>query len=202
LNPSYEPPQLLQRFRSARVPGPWTGILASTGAMLRDTAATGAVADWVLYRPRRGFAPDPVHGHAGSYDAIRTYLWIGMLPEEDPIRAELAGRLGALLDQLHATGRVPERIDVRSLHGQGNGPPGFAAALLPLARARADDAAVRALETRLSGALRGDLYGDPPAYYDQNLALFGRGFVDGRYRFGADGALQPAWETQCLGRAR
>ena len=202
LNPSYQPPQVLQRFRAARVPGPWTGILASTVAMLRDTAATGAVADWVLYRPRRGFSPDPVHGRTGSYDAIRTYLWIGMLPEEDPARRELLGRLGALLEQLHATGRLPERIDVRSLHGQGDAPPGFAAALLPLARARGDDPAVRALEERLAAALRGDLYGEPPAYYDQNLALFGRGFADGRYRFGADGALLPAWETQCLGRAR
>ena len=50
--------------------------------------------------------------------------------------------------------------------------------------------------------MRNDLYGEPPAYYDQNLALFGRGFVEGRFRFGADGALLTAWETRCLGRAR
>jgi len=202
LNPSYQPPQLLQRFRSARVPGPWIGILASAARMLRETAPAGVVADWVLYRPRRGFAVDPVHGRTGSYDAIRAYLWAGMLPEDEPARNELAGALGGLLEQLARTGRVPERIDTRSLHARGDAPPGFAAALLPLARARNDEAASRALQQRLSAAMRNDLYGEPPAYYDQNLALFGRGFVEGRFRFGADGALLTAWETRCLGRAR
>jgi endoglucanase len=202
LNPSYEPFQLLQRFRATRVPGPWTGILASTARMLRETAPSGVVADWVLYRSRRGFAPDPVHGRAGSYDAIRTYLWAGMLAEDDPVRDELARALGGLLAQVARSGRVPERIDALSLHVRGDGPPGFAAALLPLARARNDAAAGRALEQRLSAAMRNDLYGEPPAYYDQNLALFGRGFVEGRFRFGADGALLTAWGTRCLGRAR
>ena len=56
LNPSYQPPQLLRRFASLGVPGPWEGILASSLRTLRETARNGAVADWVLYRPRRGFA--------------------------------------------------------------------------------------------------------------------------------------------------
>jgi endoglucanase len=202
LNPSYQPPQLLHRFRAVDVPGPWSGILASTVVMLRATAPSGAVADWVLYRARRGFAPDPVHGRTGSYDAIRTYLWVGMLADEDPDRRELTGALGGLLEQFARTGRVPERIDVRTLHGQGEAPPGFAAALLPLARARGDQAAARALEERVASAVRDDLVGSPPAYYDQNLTLFGRGFAEGRFRFRADGALVPSWETQCLGRAR
>jgi endoglucanase len=202
LNPSYQPPQLLRRFSAAEVPGPWDGILASTHAMLRATASDGAVADWVLYRPRRGFAPDPVHGRSGGYDAIRTYLWVGMLSEEDPDRRDLAAALGALLDQFARTGRVPERIDVRTLRGHGEAPPGFAAALLPLARARGNEGAARALEERVARALHDGLLGMPPTYYDQNLALFGRGFAEGRFRFRADGSLAPSWETQCLGRAR
>jgi len=202
LNPSYQPPQLLRRFGAAEVPGPWSGILASTATMLRATATAGAVADWVVYRARHGFLPDPVHGRIGSYDAIRTYLWVGMLSEEDPDRRDLAAGLGALLEQLARTGRVPERIDARSLRVQGEAPAGFAAALLPLARARGDDAAARALEERVARAVHDGLVGKPPAYYDQNLALFGRGFAEGRFRFRADGSLAPSWETQCLGRAR
>jgi endoglucanase len=197
LNPSYLPPQLLRRFASARMPGPWPAVLESTTRMLRETAPKGAVADWVLYRARRGFAPDTLHGRTGSYDAIRTYLWIGMLPDGDPLRRELDANAGALLRALAETGRVPERIDVRSLRAEGHAPVGFAAALLPLARSRGDTQLALALEDRIAGASRNDLFGDPPTYYDQNLVLFGRGFVEGRYRFGTDGGLIPAWGTSC-----
>ena len=34
---------------------------------------------------------------------------------------------------------------------------------------------------------------DAPAYYAQMLTLFGRGWAEGRYRFAADGRLQPRW---------
>ena len=86
------------------------------------------------------------------------------------------------------------------LHGRprGDAPPGFYAALLPIA----PPAARAELERHLATAQRDGLYGDPPAYYDQNLALFARGFLESRFRFREDGALAPAWETRCLGRAR
>jgi len=37
------------------------------------------------------------------------------------------------------------------------------------------------------------LYGKDVAYYDQNLALFATGFLDGRFRFGANGELKVEW---------
>ena len=55
---------------------------------------------------------------------------------------------------------------------RGDGPIGFYAALLPLARVRGDSAAAAAIERRISSAGRDGLYGDPPAYYDQNLVLW------------------------------
>lgn len=189
LNPSYQPPQLLRRFIATGAPGPWAGVLTSSLRMLRETAPEGAVADWVVYRPRHGFAPDTVHGRTGSYDAIRAYLWAGMLAD-----ASLGGTLTALLSQSNA---LPERIDVLSLRGHGKAPVGFYAALLPLARARGDAQAERLLEERIKAAGKDGLYGDPPAYYDQNLILFARGFVDGLYRFAEDGSLVPAWEARC-----
>ena len=192
LNPSYQPPQLLRRFAAAGVPGPWTAVLASALRMLRDTAPEGAVADWVLYRPKRGFSPDPVHGRTGSYDAIRAYLWAGMLPGDAPGDA-----LGALLAQVGQGQPLPETIDVLSLRGHGQAPVGFYGALLPLARARGDAQAARRLEEHIAAAQKDGLYGQPPAYYDQNLLLFARGFVDGLYQFSEDGALVPAWEARC-----
>jgi endoglucanase len=187
LNPSYEPPQLLRRFAAEDPGGPWGAILESTIRMLRETAPRGAVADWVFFGPARGFAFDPVKGRVGSYDAIRTYLWLGMLPESDGALRSLAP---ALLRAFEQDGVVPERIDVQSLHASGRGPVGFAAALLPLARAQRD--------ARTSDALAAAVASAPlDTYYDHNLVLFGNGFVEGRFRFGADGRLIPAWESPC-----
>lgn len=194
LNPSYVPPQVLRRL--AREGGPWGAVLASSVRMIRESAQKGVVADWVLYAPRRGFGADPVSGRTGSYDAIRSYLWVGMLPDGDPARGELEGATRGLLRVLAERGTLPERIDVRTLHGRGDAPVGFYAALLPLA-SETDPATARALEDRVSGAAKDGLYGDPPTYYDQNLVLFARGFLEGRYRFAPDGHLVTAWEGRC-----
>jgi endoglucanase len=199
LNPSYVPPQLLRRVAAAGVPGPWRAVLDSSARMLRETAGRGVVADWVAYAPRGGFRADPVSGRVGSYDAIRSYLWVGMLAEGDPLRRELAPAVDGLLRVLSERGALPEKIDVRTLRGDGRAPVGFYAALLPLA-GRADPAAAARLRERVASAAKDGLFGDPPTYYDQNLVLFASGFVEGRYRFAPDGALQPEWEARCGAR--
>jgi endo-1,4-beta-D-glucanase Y len=186
LNPSYEPLQLLRRFASANVPGPWNGIAESSSRMLRTI---GSIApDWVLYDPRRGFVPDREKGRAGSYDAIRVYLWQGMEPK--PSGAPLLKLLPSL----------PETIEAGTLRSRGSAPIGFYGALLPAALF--DPQARSQIVERLDAADRNGLYGDPPRYFDQNLILFGRGFAEGRFHFLADGALAPAWERQCFGSAR
>jgi endoglucanase len=194
LNPSYVPPQLLRRL--AREGGPWSAVLASSVRMMRESARRGVVADWVLYQPRRGFASDPVSGRTGSYDAIRSYLWVGMLPEADPARRELEPATAGLLRVLAERGALPEKIDVRTLRGRGTAPVGFYAALLPLATS-ADPAVARALDERVTRAAKDGLFGDPPTYYDQNLVLFARGFMEDRFRFAPDGSLVVAWEGRC-----
>ena len=192
INPSYAPPPLLRRF--AHLGRPWEQVERSSLRFLQLFAAGGAAPDWA-FAARGQLSPDPVTGRTGSYDAIRVYLWVGMMPERDD---RIAGIGGALLRSFESTGRLPERLDARTLRAEGEAPPGFYAALLPLSPAEARPA----LERRLSAARSGGLYGSPPAYYDQNLALFAQGFLESRYRFGSDGSLIPAWETRCLGRAR
>src|SRR6185437_12945475 len=96
-NPSYVPPELLRRLASADPAGPWEGALDSAVRMGKESSAHGLVADWVLYRAGRGFEPDPVKGPLGSYDAIRVYLWAGLLSSDDPLRSELAGATSGIL---------------------------------------------------------------------------------------------------------
>ncbi len=197
LNPSYVPPQVLRAAAAAQPDGPWREVLASALRILRDTAARGAYPDWVLYTPGGGFRRDPVKGAVGSYDAIRVYLWLGMLPPDDPARRVLRdGTRPGPLRVLDERGTLPERIDVASLKAAGQAPVGFYAALLPLASS-VDPGAVARLDGRVSAAAKDGLYGSPPAYYDQNLVLFARGFVEGRFRFASDGRLEPAWERAC-----
>jgi endoglucanase len=38
------------------------------------------------------------------------------------------------------------------------------------------------------------LYGSPPAYYDQNLALFSLAWSEDRYRLAGDGKLVVPWK--------
>jgi endoglucanase len=202
LNPSYVPPQVLRAAATAQPDGPWPAVLASATRMLLATARRGVFPDWVLYTARGGFSRDPVKGAVGSYDAIRVYLWLGMLPPGDPARSVLeggarAGPLRVLADR----GTLPERIDAASLRASGEAPVGFYAALLPLATA-VDRAAVARLDAHVGAAAKDGLYGSPPAYYDQNLVLFARGFVEGRFRFAADGRLEPAWGDACAASVR
>ncbi len=202
LNPSYVPPQVLRAVAEAQPGGPWRAVLASSLRMLRETARRGAFPDWTLYTAGRGFGRDPVKGAVGSYDAIRVYLWLGMLPAGDPAQRELRdGSRAALLRVLAERGTLPEKIDVASLQAHGQAPVGFYAALLPLATA-VDPAAVPRLDGRVSAAAKDGLFGSPPAYYDQNLVLFARGFLEGRFRFAANGELEPAWGTACAASAR
>ncbi len=201
LNPSYAPPQVLRRAAAAQPDGPWKAVLASALRTIRATARRGVVPDWVVYAQRGGFGTDPEKGPAGSYDAIRVYLWLGMLPPDDPALRDIAGVAGALLRVLDERGALPEKIDAKSLKGEGQAPVGFYAALLPAATSRAP-AAVPRLEGRLSAALKDGLYGGPPAYYDQNLVLFGRGFAEHRFEFAADGRLAPAWGDACSASRR
>jgi endoglucanase len=198
LNPSYLPPSLLRGLSSAAVPGPWEEVLRSSLRAVRETAPRGLVADWVVYRAGSGFGSDPVQGTVGSYDAIRSYLWAGMLHPEDADRMALLEATAGMLEQWRATGELPERIDVVSARPLGRrAPVGFAAALLPSAITTGDHDAVRALEDRVASAYADGLYGEPPTYYDQNLVLFGKGFGEGRFWFGPDGRLGTAWREQC-----
>jgi endoglucanase len=199
LNPSYVPPLLLYRAAAAQPEGPWREVLASSIRMVRESAPRGVVADWVLYRANRGFAADPIKGSIGSYDAIRVYLWVGMLSPADPVRRSLEHQTAGMLRLLEQRGTLPEKVDAASLEGRGQAPVGFYAALLPLAASR-DANAVPRLDARLKAALKDGLYGSPPAYYDQNLILFARGFAEGKFGFGAAGRLEPSWERACGAR--
>jgi len=199
LNPSYLALPLLRRLGSAGVPGPWNDVLANTVRLLRNvTSSDGFIADWVAYHRTQGFIIDPVSGKTGSYDAIRVYLWVALLSDADPYKAQLMGKLQGMYGMWKSEGRLPEKNDgVAFSEIVKVGPPGFYAALLPMAKDVGQDETFRRLRTMVKGFKLGSLYGAPATYYDQNLILFAEGFVDRRYRFNTDGTLEPRWDRPC-----
>ncbi|MFC0665501.1 cellulose synthase complex periplasmic endoglucanase BcsZ [Azotobacter chroococcum] len=190
LNPSYLPPQLLRRFAASDAR--WAEVAIGGLRLLREGAPLGLAPDWLLWRHEQGWAADPKSGSRGSYDAIRVYLWVGMLGEGAPERAGLQRHFAPMAELTARLGAPPENVDTTSGKTSGSGPAGFSAALLPLLAASEQHTALQQQRDRL--------HRHPPRrknYYNRVLALFGMGWDERRYRFDADGRLLPSWEDAC-----
>jgi endoglucanase len=132
----------------------------------------------------------------GSYDAIRVYLWAGMTDGKGEARAQILNALPAMSVYLANHDAPPQMVSDQGIPLAQDGPVGFSAAVLPYLRAFPDHSSVSAKQTVRMSEQRDQstgLYGKDTAYYDQNLALFATGYLDGRFRFGASGELNVEW---------
>lgn len=188
INPSYLPLPLLRRFASVDRTGPWQALAGNTVRMLQQSSPHGFAPDWTAWQAGR-FVADPVNGAVGSYDAIRCYAWAGMTAPRDPLFRPQLVALSGPLQRLRSGATMWEKVDTRTGQGQGEGNYGFRAALLPYLMAQGEKALAATLLASLPSAEQ--QRADEPAYYSQMLALFGRGWAEGRWRFAADGRLQP-----------
>lgn len=190
LNPSYAPLQLMQRMAALYPKSQWQAMPAASADLVARSAPLGFAPEWAIYDARRGFQPDPgTHGE-GSFNAIRVYLWAGMLAADDPRRAALVKRFAPMTAYVVANDVPPATADAQGGTAADAGPDGFSAALLPLLRAAGQ--ADAADKQRLRLVARRTLDRDDN-YYDQVLALFGLGWDDGQYAFDRDGMLLPRW---------
>jgi endo-1,4-beta-D-glucanase Y len=192
LSASYAPLQVLRALGRVGDPSLWTAVLDSSRRVIMGSAPRGYASDWIVYRESQGFSVDTVSHGAGSYNAIRVYLWAGMLADDDPEANRLARQLQPMVAA--AAHRLPpESIDTTTLEMQGEAPVGFLAALLPLlVRLRYTDV-VESYHKRIeAGALK-----DNQHYYSDALTLFGLGWLEGRYRFDRHGDLRVRWSGSC-----
>jgi endoglucanase len=197
LNPSYMPLQLLRYFQQADPTGPWSEVTENTLRMLGAVTPKGFAPDWCAWsQDSRGFVADPQKGAAGSYDAIRVYLWAGMLSDKDPARKMLLLSLRGPGQLLADHQPVPEYVDTTSGAVRGMAPLGFSGAMLPYLKALGATDALAAQVARVPGG-RGAPPVAPLPYYEQCLLLFGQAWLDGRYEFGRNGQLQTSWRTLC-----
>ena len=195
LNPSYVPLQVMRRFMLALPQASeWKALLASSARLINETAPKGYSPDWVEYHAKGGFGPDAQTHAESAYNAIRVYLWAGMLAGDDPLRASTLATFKPLADFVGAQGFPPERVDTTTgTPGPNEGNGGFSAAVAPyLAALGRNDLANAQAERSRTLAQK-----SPPGYYSSVLMLFGLGYLDGLYHFDAQGRVAPAWTSAC-----
>ncbi|HBY4508355.1 TPA: UDP-forming cellulose synthase catalytic subunit [Klebsiella pneumoniae] len=186
-NPSYLPPQLATYF--VRFGAPWPALRDSNLRLLLETAPKGFTPDWVRYEKGKGWQLKTEKPPIGSYDAIRVYLWVGMLHDGDKQKARLLQRFTPMAAQTTKQGVPPEKVNIATGKTSGQGPVGFSAAMLPFLQ---DDEARSVQRQRVA-----DNYPGADAYYSAVLTLFGQGWDQHRFRFTASGELQPDWNQEC-----
>jgi endoglucanase len=195
LNPSYLPPQVLTGLAHEATRGPWLGLLQSTLKMMDAVTPQGLVPDWIALRPQQGFVLDKEVGVLGGYDAIRCYLWAGMLHGKDPARSALLARMKGMLALLEKNQVPPQRVDCTTgAPVDGAGPLGISAALLPFLQALGATGALEQQKRRIAAGNNGTP-GLPAIYYEQALGLFALGFLEQRFRFARDGKLVVATQV-------
>jgi endo-1,4-beta-D-glucanase Y len=191
LNASYSPVQVLRAIRQGNDPT-WKSVLQSSLRVIEASSPRGYASDWVSYRPLEGFISDSSTLGVGSYDAIRVYLWAGMLAEGDSEAAALRRRFEPMVAAAAQDG-PPEFIDTQTLAVRGSAQPGFLAALLPLLAHVKQSAALESYrKIVMTRALSDDQH-----YYSDALTLFGLGWLDGRYRFDRRGHIRVSWGESC-----
>jgi endo-1,4-beta-D-glucanase Y len=191
LNASYLPLQLLVGLGQLHPGGPWMQIAARTPTLVRGSAPHGFVSDWSSLTADASLSPSSI----GSYDAIRVYLWAGMLDPATPGRDALLEALPGMARHLRAHSVPPAKVKADAAIEDPKGPVGFSAALLPYLSALGEDSLESAQLSRVRSERNRDtgLYGRPARYYDQNLALFAIGFRERQLRFDAQGRLRLTW---------
>ncbi len=192
LSASYSPIQLLRAIGVQSDSPLWADVLQSSARVILGSAPHGYAADWIDYRAPEGFITDPGTNGVGSYNAIRVYLWAGMLADGDPRAAALTRQLEPMATRA-AEHPPPELIDANTLEAHGTAPVGFSAALLPLLAYFKHAAAVESYRKLVEA----EALADNQHYYSDVLSVFGLGWLEGRYRFDRQGHLQVRWTDTC-----
>lgn len=194
LNPSYLPLQVLLRLGHELPDGPWQQIASKVPDIVHGSAPSGFVCDWVEFRPGKGVIP----ASAGSFDAIRVYLWAGMLDPTTPHAADILKSIPGMGNYLHTSAVPPAKVNSDGSVIDLKGPVGYSGALVPYLAALGKNDIEKEQMSRLQAEFnpKNGLYGNPARYYDQNLIMFALGWKTRQFWFDAQGHLETIWKDQ------
>ena len=192
LNPSYLPGFMFRYLAATNPNGPWQPVWDSYMRMAPRIFSAGVAPDLFVVDSTGRVMPDTEREPSGSYDAIRVYLWAGMSGRDSQEMIRMLSTYAVLIRKL---GAPPEKVDPRTGAAVRSdySPIGYSGAVLPFLSALDDKPALEKQRDRLRAAALRAKRGEPTQYYDQVLILFGKGWLDGQYRFDDQGRLQPKW---------
>ncbi len=177
-NPSYLPTLLLRRF--AREDPFWSPVASAANRLLVRTASNGFAPDWAEFD---GHGLHVIRDKdVGSYDAIRVYLWLGMLSRQDPARELLVRQFYPMVRVTQEQGYPPEKVNMATLKFSGRPSVGFSACMLQLLT-----------DVKCADYIRMQMHSarmQADTYYQNCLIMFAQGFDDGAFSFDANGALK------------
>jgi len=192
LNPSYLPGFMFRYFALVDPKGPWQSIWDGYLRMAPAIYRTGVAPDMFVVDSTGVVFADTQRDPSSSYDAIRVYLWAGM---SGPSNQVLVKHLSRYAEIIHQSGLPPEKVNpLTAVPIKSNySPIGYSGAVLPFLSALNDTPALEKQRDRVNTATQHAKHGEATNYYDQVLLLFGKGWLDGQYRFDEQGRLQPQW---------
>lgn len=188
VNPSYFSLSVFVGLAEYTGDARWREVYQTSTKILAEVTTLGYFPDWVDMTTELQIASEQTRELAGSYNAIRTYLWIAMEAKrlgQSP--DEMAVALPGLAKQLAAAQPLPETISLTAgeLVFERDAPIGFLASWVDfLSESGQTDAA-----TQISKRIDDwpvDSYQE--RYYDTMLLLFGLGYQQ-CYTFGEEGRL-------------
>lgn len=192
LNPSYYPDFMFRYLAAVDPKGPWQAVWDSYHRMSPKVFSAGVAPDLFVVDSTGRVMPDTQREPSGSYDAIRVYLWAGMSGRSSQEMVKMLSAYAALIRKL---GVPPEKVNpVTAVAIKSDySPIGYSGAVLPFLSALGDKPTLEKQHDRVRTATLRARQGEPTNYYDQVLILFGKGWLDGQYRFDDQGCLQPKW---------
>ncbi|EDP58474.1 cellulose synthase complex periplasmic endoglucanase BcsZ [Vibrio sp. AND4] len=193
VNPSYVPLQLVTRMEALYPQYSWDTMYQASVQMLTHTMPKGFSPDWATLSQGE-YSVDSVTGPSGSYNAIRTYLWAGMLDDQVAEKAQLIQQMQPFVTATKTLSAPPRDVNTETGGYTQAGSAGFSAAVLPLLASSGESELLKAQASRAQQMLISDRNDH---YYDNVLSLFGLGWHQARFRFGKHGELLPAWSEQC-----
>ncbi|GHB62496.1 endoglucanase [Psychrosphaera saromensis] len=189
LNPSYVPMQLMDYFYTHLSDDRWRSLQQTSLLLTMESSLRGFSPDWVDYNiDKKQFENATV----GSYNAIRVYLWAGMLsPDSDhwPILKLHFAKSVQFVNKLKA---VPESINTSMLAYNNLGNIGFDISFLPLITRLQYTELEQVMLTKIENS---DLL-TSDSYYQSVLALYGLGWTEKRFEFSANGQLIVSWKNE------
>ena len=190
LNPSYLPMQVIRRFAVLYPDSGWKKIAETSLEIIVNSAPLGFVPEWVDYQAGKGFMADNSTSPGAGFNAIRVYLWSGMLDDRDPAYHVLLKKLAPMGLHVASNGTLLREINTPSGPIKESASAGFSSAMLPFLKASKLGTALHQQKQRIVALAP---FERTDNYYDQVLTLFGLGWLEGQYKFDRDGLFKPRW---------